>query len=425
MNNRANDRLRRLLGGENLSALRQRMRDRYTRLVTEDAPLVLRFAKLLPAEYEALAQLTGRPVSSSQSISIDVVSVDKSLRASGVAESLKAALEELDGPIVTTYERAEQQARWLALRDACNHPRLVTFLNDRRALGLLKRLARKNLDVAKVLLTHTSAVLSRLPANGVPRAQLAAGMFGDAHSLDDGEPVATLVLAVCRRQRTMFQDVGADSSSELGDELMLSSESVREIWAAEGVLVNELAKPALFLNLPVRALCQPGRRGDPAFLSLQSLLKKTQPWAVREQDVFVCENPNIVAIAADRLGPMCAPLVCTDGMPAAAQRTLLDQLAKAGARLHYHGDFDWAGITIANFVRRTWGAQPWRYGATDYEIVAANALQSNRGLVGKSVAADWDMGLTAAMRRYGRSVAEEAVVDTLLADLENDRWGAC
>jgi hypothetical protein len=49
--------------------------------------------------------------------------------------------------------------------------------------------------------------------------------------------------------------------------------------------------------------------------------------------VFVCENPNIAAIAADRLGA-------------------------AGARLLYHGDFDWAGLVIANFVMREFGAEP-------------------------------------------------------------------
>lgn len=82
--------------------------------------------------------------------------------------------------------------------------------------------------------------------------------------------------------------------------------------------------------------------------------------------VYVCENPNIVAIAADRLGPHCAPLICTDGMPAAAQRTLLTQLARAGARLLYHGDFDWPGLRIANLVIRSFRAEPWRLGAGDY-----------------------------------------------------------
>jgi uncharacterized protein (TIGR02679 family) len=56
-------------------------------------------------------------------------------------------------------------------------------------------------------------------------------------------------------------------------------------------------------------------------------------------------------------------MVCTDGMPAAAQRTLLAQLAAGGATLRYHGDFDWPGINIGNFVMQAFGAMPWRFGA--------------------------------------------------------------
>ena len=43
-------------------------------------------------------------------------------------------------------------------------------------------------------------------------------------------------------------------------------------------------------------------------------------------------------------------------MPGAAQQTLMRQLVASGARLAYHGDFDWAGIRIGNFVMRELGA---------------------------------------------------------------------
>jgi hypothetical protein len=45
-----------------------------------------------------------------------------------------------------------------------------------------------------------------------------------------------------------------------------------------------------------------------------------------------------MAIAADRLGRRCAPLVCAGGIPAAAQRTLLARLVECGAELAYHDD---------------------------------------------------------------------------------------
>jgi hypothetical protein len=131
-----------------------------------------------------------------------------------------------------------------------------------------------------------------------------------------------------------------DLPAELPDLLpdIQSEERDRSVWARAGILVNELACPALFLNLPTRwGACLAAVDGRP---------------------VYVCENSNIVAIAADRLGSHCARLICTDGMLAAAQRALLTQLARAGARLLYHGDFDWPGLCVATVVIRSCGAEP-------------------------------------------------------------------
>ena len=138
-------------------------------------------------------------------------------------------------------------------------------------------------------------------------------------------------------------------------------------------------------------------------------------WHVAQRDVFVCENPNIVAIAADRLGAACAPLACTDGMPSAAQQTLLAQLAAAGAQLRYHGDFDWAGLVIGNFVMREFGAEPWRFGVADYLSATADHRIALRG--DKPVVARWDDRLSSAMSERRVVVHEEGVAETLMMDL--------
>jgi uncharacterized protein (TIGR02679 family) len=91
---------------------------------------------------------------------------------------------------------------------------------------------------------------------------------------------------------------------------------------------------------------------------------------------------------------------------------LLGRLAAAGARLAYHGDFDWAGIHIANVVVRRHGAVPWRFCSADYR-----AARGGRPLEGSPVAAAWDPDLEAAMLAGGRAVHEEEVLDLLLGDL--------
>jgi uncharacterized protein (TIGR02679 family) len=286
------------------------------------------------------------------------------------------------------------------------------------------------------LLDAAESVLGRLPAGGLARAQLAAETLGNPHGLDEGEACATLVLAAWRHQENVPPpptgplelpelprlpeplDGTLPETPERASDDGAQDERPRDVWARAGVLVNELARPALLLNLPVqageRAVCAPG---EPAYASLRLLLRSPPRWAVAERAVFVCENPNLVAIAADRLGRDCATLVCTDGMPAAAQRTLLIQLAGAGALLRYHGDFDWPGIQIANYVMRTSGALPWRFGTADYET-AASASRTRCELKQARIEASWDPSLSASMERYGLAIAEEAVASTLLEDLD-------
>ena len=399
-----NARLTRLLGGAALAPLRARLRSRYQRGRSGG---VVTLGKLDQGERDALAGLLGRRPSEGGSLRFDIAELDARLRDAGLAASLRHALELLDGPLIDLVSaRAETARQWDAIRLTAVDPRLAAFLADGRGLGLLKRLAN-DLPVAAQLINQIQTVLARLPAAAVTRSHLAAQLLGDAHALDPGSPVATIVLAVLRRAR-------ADDDDYQGEE------TVRELWAAAGVLVNELARPALVLNLPRHAGVDCAN-GEPGYLSLRALLRSAPVWDVAQRDVYVCENPNLVAIAADTLGRYCAPLVCTDGMPAAAQRTILLQLAAAGARLRYHGDFDWPGIAIANTVVDMVGAVPWRFDAADYCAALERNIGASRPLAGNPVQARWGSALTAAMQAQGRAIDEEALAGELLGDLDGRR----
>ncbi|WP_211454230.1 TIGR02679 family protein [Collimonas antrihumi] len=400
------NRLQRLLGGEPLAALRRRLRQRYERAATEAPLQVFRIERLTAVEHAALAALQGKSSRFAASMQIDIAAIDAVLRQAGVADSLRAALEQLDGCIVyRAVEREALQTQWQQLRDTCVHPALASLLQMPSNLGLLKRLAGRNHATAAHFLEGAQAVLNRLPARGLTRAQLAAQELGDAHALDNGCAVATLVLAVLRS--TLNREPSPDPEDAEFEEA-----SDRELWASAGVLVNELARPALVLNLPGVATL-----GEPAYLSLRNLLRSPPEFAVQGQTVFVCENPNLIAIAADHLGENCAPMVCTDGMPAAAQRTLLTQLAQAGATLRYHGDFDWPGIRIGNHVMREHGTQPWRFGAADYLAALGIAPRPGRPLQGAEDEPSWDAMLALAMRTEQQAIDEELVAELLIQDL--------
>lgn len=394
-----NPRLEALLGGEALTNLRQRLRQRFERAPMDGLTGSIRLSGLEEHEITVLAALTGRPARNVDSLQIKIDDVDIALARAGVATSLRDALERLDGPLVhRATEHAKHEAEWASVIDGTRDDRLLAFLATSQGVGLLRRLARRHADEAAALREQAETVLARLPAEGLPRAQLAAECLGDAHALDDGRPCASLVLAALRQQ--------------VAEE---DTESRRAQWARAGVLVNELARPALFLNLPAEHLLAPP--GEPGYLSLRRLMRSPPRWSVRDQTVYVCENPNIVAIAADQLGSDCAPLVCTDGMPAAAQQALLKQLADGGGKLKYHGDFDWTGLTIGNVVVTALGADPWRFRAEDYRAACATISRHAPRLCGELSEAAWDPDLAQAMQGSGFEVPEESVASSLLSDL--------
>lgn len=415
-------RLRRLLGGPELALVRQRLRRRFEQVEPDAAPAPIRLDKLDPAAHVALCQLTGRPSRMARSMTLDMADLGARLRAAGLADSLRDALERLEGPIVARAKlRKELQSRWKALVVGVEVGPLLRAWLDRSPAALTRlRQLRRDPDHARPLLVAADAVLGCLPAAGVPRSQLAAEMLGDAHALDAGKPVAAIVLSAWRWHECAAESNGDSAEEALmaGEDAGHSGERQRDIWARAGVLVSELARPVLFLNLPMPA----GGRyawvaGEPSYLSLRQLLRHRPIWPVAGRRIHVCENPDIVAIAADRLGAACAPLVCTEGMPAAAQRTLLGQLVTAGAHLYYHGDYDWPGIGIGNVVMRTWKASPWRFGAAEYRAAAELAPLRPRDLDATGVEAIWDAELAVAMDESGLAIAEEAVVACLLDDL--------
>ncbi|MGH8219723.1 MAG: TIGR02679 family protein [Steroidobacteraceae bacterium] len=369
------------------------MRGRYERGEGRDT---FTLTELSADERRALEGLLGRPVKAAGSMRLSMAELDAAIARAGLASGLRAALEALEGPVrEIAAERLAARESWSAVLSGIAEPRLVALVSNAAGAGLLKRLTGGDPGKARELAAQAARVLAQLPARGISLARLAAETIGDSHGLDAGRPLATVVLRACSTPNE-------------------SDERPREQWARLGVTVNELAMPALCLNL---GFAEPG---EPTHISLRKLMRNPPDWALARRTVFVCENPNVVAIAADSLGPLSAPLVCTDGMPGAAQQTLLRQLAACGARLRYHGDFDWPGVSIGNFVTRTFAVEPWRFATVDYFSACAGMARdwvTHTQLSGTRIEASWDAGLATAMAESGVAVHEEAVVQSLLKDL--------
>lgn len=363
-----------------------------------------------PTEQErrALDELLGRKPSTGARLVLSLGQLEDTLRRAGLAPDLRSAVESLGGPLRNpSLEREERERVWRRVFDSqsAEVERLGAgaWLAALEREGLLKRLAGQVPAQAETLLSQALGVLRCLPQRGKTLSALAAECLGDAHGLDEGRPVATLV------RRALNANEQSDSSDAL--------------WASAGVLVGGgITSSVLALNLRVETggatasiVDAAAGSGEPIYLTLRQLLRDPPVWAPCETPVSICENPAVVAEAANALGLDCAPLVCTRGQLSAAVVTLLNQLARAGATLRYHGDFDWPGIRIANSITARHGAAPWRMGAADY----LEASDSGKPLTEDSVIPAWDPELGESMRTRGQIIEEERVIQALLTDLDS------
>ena len=417
-------RLHRLLGGEPTAWLVRRARDR----LEAGRPLtgIVTLTGATVEQRRAAERLTGRPPRSGTSLSVSLPEVDRMLRESGAAPGgLAEAVALLTGPVRDrSRDRTDTASAWAAafasLDDAvAGRAELAAWRGWLDATGVVRRLAPSP-DVALVLLDQVAAALRRLPSPGIPIGRLAAECCGDAHALDDGRPAGTLALSAVRAL------AGLPFAAEVG------ADSRRAAWACAGVHLDDLSSLALCLGVPGgtrtalgRVLALHQETGQPVVLTLRQLRGHDE--ALSAGLVRICENPVVIAAAADELGRRCPPLVCVGGQPSAAGWRLLDLLAAGGAEFRYHGDFDWGGIRIAGAVRQrvSQGAsrwQPWRYDRDAYEAAATAALAVHAAtrlprLAGEPVPTPWDPGLAAAMARHDVRIEEELSLDALLADL--------
>ncbi|WP_260614138.1 TIGR02679 family protein [Streptomyces sp. WAC07061] len=399
-------RLRSLLGVPELTWLVERVRRR----LAAEQPLTgaVTLTRPTPDQRRAVERLLGRAPGGGRSLAVRLEAVDAVLRRSGISEhGLAAAVTALTGPVALLgpARRAEEEA-W---RDAFapidelseEIPRLAPWAVRLRGDGLVRRLAG-NPATARNLLLQAATVLRALPADpAVSLPAFAARFLDSAHALDDGTPLATVTLSGLRAMTGFPDGSGAQWR--------------RDAWASAGLLRDELSSTVLALNLRgTPALDWMADAGEPSVLTLKQLIRS--PPASTTAVIHVCENPAVVAAAADAHGQDCSPLVCVQGQPSAAALALLRHLHEGGATVRYHGDFDWGGLRIASALLRRVPWQPWRFTAAEYRAAALTAA-AGPPLVGRPAEAPWDPELAAALVELGVRVEEETVLDQLLTDL--------
>lgn len=370
------------------------------------------------AERRVVIGITGsyRP-QTVQRLTIALATLDAALRQRYGA-GLHHTLVTLGGPLRDrpAQREAEQRGRAEAIAAAgesvlAGQAWFSSWWSALESDGTITRLLRRS---DGRLLADAVRTLERLarhqPGGPIPLPVLAEQVTGDTKALLPGGPLATLVLRALAT-RAGQAAVPRDRAGQ------------RALWEMHGAIADDLASQVLVLNLACRGgglaarwLTEARQFGIPFRLTLQQQAAgDVLPVAT---DIFVCENPAILRVAASGLGAGCWPLVCTEGMPSAACHKLLGAAVAQGARLRWRADFDWSGLRIVGSAVSSHGAQPWRMTVADYR----DALEAGEStpLAGPPAASPWDPELANLMTGHGRAVMEERLIATLLADLAGE-----
>jgi uncharacterized protein (TIGR02679 family) len=428
---RDRSRLEATLGHPDFAWLVKRLRDR----VEAGRPLTGTASLASPsvAQKDAVDRLLGRPPSGGRTLRVALPALNARLREAGICDDLEDVARAYGKPLVDRRAAADRVARcWEEMsRLVTDHASLHSWINfDRwwerlRAEGLLLRLADGELEQVHDLLHSTLRVLSGLPVRGMPLPELAAATLGDSHALDSGQPVSTLVLrALAEMTGTAAVPQAVAGGMDASTRVHRGAPARHELWARVGVDVDALAGSVLALNLPAIdqgltgwSLARHTAVGEPVRLTGRQLLTHPPDLApVQSRPVYICENPAVVAAAAHRLGPRCAPILCTEGQPRVPLRLLVSQIVAAGGRLLVRADFDWGGVGIVNGLLERYGnsARPWRMGRADYlALPAGPPLRTDRRRE-----TPWEPVLASAMVSRGVAVHEESLLPELLIDLD-------
>jgi len=362
-------------------------------------------------------------------LTVALTDLDAALRQR-YGTGLRETLEALDGPLRDRPVEREREARERqALAEAAAgsvlaaEPWYQAWLSALRTDGGLTRLVRRD---SQLMLDHAIRILeflhTRDPGDPVPLPVLAERFTGDTKALLAGGPLTTLVLRALAA-RSGLESVPRDRAGQ------------RALWETSGAIADDLASQVLVLNVPCDVLNVPSdalnvpcdgddmvsgwlndaaRSGMPFRLTLQQVARVGAPAVA---DIYVCENPAVLRVAAAELGAASAALVCTEGVPSAACHAFLGKAVSRGARLRWRADFDWVGLRLVAAAIARYGALPWRMSARDYRD--ALAAGETTPLVGPKAVSPWDPRLAPLMAERGRAVMEERLITTLVDDLKS------
>ncbi|PTR45428.1 uncharacterized protein (TIGR02679 family) [Rhodococcus sp. OK611] len=380
-----------------LGAARKSLEGNWLRV---EGPINVHASPDAPNLYQLFPAIRGGRPQRSKTFKVELVELDEWLRRP--LNGGRSLLDTLAPLRNLKLDRAESEAyrdkAEREVRDILGDGAYEPWLEWLRKRGALTRYAQ-----TRVLL-DAARVLTRLPAAGISLTELAEAATGNTKALSKG-PIEGLVLRA----------LATESAEPYPD----SAEQRRALWESNGVAPDTLSSQVIGLGLRSRDDHFVGRwmnacadAGEPFVVTLDHLIRHSVK--LTGAPVYVCENPAVLAAVGRSLGSRAPAMICTQGLPSAAARRLLDAVP---GPIHWRGDFDWTGIRTTADAMKRYRATPWLMDAATYREALGRGMSEKFKDKDRPCPSPWDPDLSVAMLDEGTAVMEERIIPELLKDL--------
>lgn len=362
---------------------------------------------------------------------ITAVQFEKQLqntRFSGI--ELKDVLEAFfEEPLVTKKEKIEQKLERIyiffqQLKEEC--PLLkgwIDYIQKKpKDSYWIHGLAENSFVTFKKLAKELNLAVSLIPNEPMRLPVFSQKVTGNPHSFDRNMNLGKLFLHFLVWKKSENSYVRVPSDSESINELLLNVNILRDDITNYVTIANLMAEDEKgemqavwkaacdthsVLNLPIRELLS---------------IKKVEPTNDRK-DVWVIENSGVFSSLLDEIPDL--PLICTHGQFKLAAWKLFDVITERKITLHYAGDIDPEGLSIAErFVNRySNNVTLWKMDTDSYykAVSRGEKLADSRLNMLKTLQFPQLKEVKQAMCKQKLPAYQEALLDEMINELKENR----
>ena len=268
-------------------------------------------------------------------------------------------------------------------------------------------------DEFGVAMKHLAGANEEIPKSYERLPFFSQRISGDPHTFDLTTVSGKLLIHLLHFK--LHGKGGVPSQTEAVNELLLNFLILRDDITNFVSFANLLGEHQGKIHPVWQAAAEAGSAVN---MPLRELLKIDKVFPAFGTDVYIVENSGVFSALLDLMPSV--PLVCTHGQFKLAGLQLIDRLVESGSTLHYAGDFDPEGVSMAVRLleRHPEKIQLWRMDSGSYaESLPSVELGDRLGKL-NNINHPRVKDLVAEMNRVGKAGYQEALLEKMAGDLK-------